>query len=184
MRGKKLKACGMGKSSSHGALRATSSRVREAVFNIAGQDMTDMIFVDLYAGTGTMGMEAMSRGARRVIFVESDPQRSRLLRETLDDCGCRAKAEILNITASDFMIFLTETGGRADVFYMDPPYDSDELESVLPLIARSGALNEDGIVLAEHGSSRVLPETVETLIKSKKYKYGDTVISLYRIGHE
>jgi 16S rRNA (guanine(966)-N(2))-methyltransferase RsmD len=184
LRGRKVKACGMGSPSSHGALRATSSRVREAVFNIAGQSMEGLVFVDLYAGTGTMGMEAMSRGAERVFFVESDPERYSVLRETLEGCGCSARAEILNMPAVDFIRTFSDTGKIADILYLDPPYDSDELEKMLPLIAQSGVLPETGIVLAEHDRNLSLADEAGELIKRKTYKYGDTMLSLYRVRDE
>jgi 16S rRNA (guanine(966)-N(2))-methyltransferase RsmD len=184
LRGKKLRACGMGKTSSHGALRATSSRVREAVFSILGQSLEGMVFVDLYAGTGTMGMEAMSRGAEKVFFVEPDPERYRVLKEALEGCGCIAKAEMLNKRAADFIHMLSETGRVADMFYLDPPYGSDELERVLPLIARSGVLTDTAKVLAEHDKSLSLPDETGALVKRKTYKYGDTMLSLYRVGDE
>jgi len=184
LRGRKVKACGMGRPSAHGALRATSSRVREAVFNIAGQDMEGKIFVDLYAGTGAMGMEAMSRGAQKVYFVESDPVRYRSIKETLQGCGCGPKAHMLNATAEEFLRLLSQNSERVDIFFLDPPYDSDEIERVLPLIDQSRALAANGIVLAEHRKDRIMPEEAGLLFKSKAYKYGDTMLSLYRIKDE
>jgi len=184
LRGRKVKACGLGMSSRHGALRATSSRVREAVFNILGQTLEGMVFVDLYSGTGTMGMEAMSRGARKVFFVESDPQRFRVIKETLEGCGCSAKAEMHNRKAVDFIGKLSGAGEVADIFYLDPPYDSDELGVIIPEIAQSGVLSEKGVVLAEHNRNLLLPDRAGALVKGKTYKYGDTMLSLYRESDE
>ena len=179
MRGRKVKACGMGVKSGHGALRATSSRVREAVFNIIAPSLDGRVFADLYSGTGTMGMEAMSRGASRVYFVESDTSRYRKLLETLGDCGCVSKAEMFNDMAADFIRDLSAKGGAADVFFLDPPYDSDELDIILPLIGKSGVLSDGAMVLAEHNRRKSLPNTSGRLEKIKTYKYGDTMLTLY-----
>lgn len=184
LRGRKVRAGGMGKESNHGALRATSSRVREAVFNILGQSIDGITFVDLYAGTGTMGMEAMSRGAARVFYVESDPSRHRTLMETLEGCGCRSRAEIFNTKAADFVRMMPGKGMTADVIYLDPPYDSDELEDLIPLIGRSGVLSGGAVVLAEHNRKQDLPDEAGGLVKAKTYKYGDTMLSLYRMENE
>jgi len=181
-RGRKVKACGLGRSSAHGALRATSSRVREAVFNITGPSLEGDVFVDLYAGTGTMGMEAMSRGAVKVYFNESDPERYRTLAETLEGCGCSAKAGIFNMKADDFINSMQDKGKVADIFYLDPPYDSHELEMILPLIGKSNVLSDGAVVLAEHRSNIQLPDEPGGLVKSKTYKYGETTLSLYRVG--
>ena len=181
MKGRKVAASGMGEPSAHGALRATSSRVRESVFNIVGPSIDDMVFVDLYAGTGTVGMEAMSRGASRVYFIESDIVRWRELLKMLEGCGCQVRAVIRNSTAADFVSKSLE--GDVDVFFLDPPYDSDELINVLPLIAESASLTDETRVLAEHRSSMTLPDEFGRLYKKKTYKYGDTTLSLYRVRH-
>lgn len=180
-RGRKIKASGMGSTSGHGALRATSSRVREAVFNIIGPAIDGAVFVDLYSGTGTMGMEAMSRGASKVFYVESDPARSRKFSETLDGCGCHARAVIVNKSAIEFLRKMQKEGIEADVFFLDPPYDSDELSVSLPFIAGAHVLAPDGVVLCEHPKGHDMPESEGPLVKQKTYRYGDTMISLYRM---
>lgn len=180
MKGQKICAIGMGKSSRHGAMRATPSRVREAVFNIIGPKIHGSTFLDLYAGTGAIGMEAMSRGATQVTYVEADPRRYKNLVNMLEGCGCSVKADMINAKAMDYVNEVAGTGKSFDVIYMDPPYDSDELAQAIPLIGRSGILDSDGILLAEHRKKLELPAETDGLHKKKTYKYGDTELSLYR----
>ncbi len=179
MRGRTVKAEGMGTTTAHGALRATSSRVRESVFNIIGPSIDGAIFVDLYSGTGTMGMEAMSRGASKVYYIESDRTRFDKVTTTLDGCGCHAKAVIRNMRAVDFVGQLSDKSSAVDVFFLDPPYESDELALVMPAIGESDVLAEGGVVLCEHDSKLVMPDAFGGLTKARTYKYGDTVITKY-----
>lgn len=180
MKGRKICPTGMGKSSRHGAMRATASRVREAVFNIIGPQIHGSTFLDLYAGTGAIGMEAMSRGASQVTYVEADPERYENLVNMLEGCGCSVKADMVNAKAMDYVKKIARAGGSFDIIYMDPPYDSDELVQAIPLIGQGGVLDSDGILLAEHRKNLELPDETDGLRKAKTYKYGDTMLSLYR----
>lgn len=167
--------------SKHGALRPTSSKVRESVFNIIGEALRDSIFVDLYAGTGAVGMEAMSRGAGKVYFVEADRKRAEKIEETLKDCGCGSKAIILKESASDFINKAKKEGLKFDIIFLDPPYYTKELEETLSLLSDRAILSDGGIVIAEHFSKRKLPEKIGMLRQKKAYKYGDTMLTLFRL---
>jgi 16S rRNA (guanine(966)-N(2))-methyltransferase RsmD len=180
LKGKKVKARGLGKSSSHGALRATSAKVRESVFNIIGPLITDSVFIDLFAGSGTMGMEAMSRGAGSVYFIESDRDRARSLEDTLNDCGCMGKAIIRSMRSEDFISFAKDESIKADIIFLDPPYGYDSLHEVIELLGEGELLTNDSLVIAEHSKRETLPDTAGKLLKAKVYKYGDTILSLYR----
>jgi 16S rRNA (guanine(966)-N(2))-methyltransferase RsmD len=178
MKGKKVSARGLGKTTKHGTLRATSSKVREALFNILANHIEGALFVDLYAGTGAVGMEAMSRGAGMVYFVEADRKRVSVIEKTLDGCGCRSRAVIRHARASDF---IDSYGGAPwDIVFLDPPYQSDEIAGVLPLLGEGGKLGKGALVVVEHMKKQTLPVDVGVLEKVRSYKYGDTVLSLYR----
>lgn len=181
-KGRKIKGKGLGTCSAFGSLRPTASMVREAVFNIIGPAIEEAVVADLYSGTGTMGMEAMSRGASRVYYIEADRERASNIEDTIDGCGCCAKATILNMKAEDFVSTHAKAGRRVDVIYLDPPYASDELLRILPLIAQSGILADGAIVLAEHSRKLELPEAFGSLLRAKLYRYGDTALTLYRVG--
>ena len=170
----------LGLVSRHGALRPTSSKVRESIFNIIGETIKDSYFVDLYAGTGAVGMEAISRGAGIVFFVEADKKRAGLIEKTLRDCGCSSRANIIRGKASDFISKAGEDGLKVDIIFLDPPYYSGELENILSLLADGKLLKDEGIVIAEHLSKKRLPDEIGRLRQKKAYKYGDTVLTLFR----
>ncbi|MDA8168743.1 MAG: 16S rRNA (guanine(966)-N(2))-methyltransferase RsmD [Nitrospiraceae bacterium] len=160
-------------------LRPTLSKVRQAIFNIIARRVEGSVFMDLYAGTGAIGMEAMSRGAREVYFVESDRKTAGILRDLLEGCGCRPKAHILPVKADAFLKRAGKEGVRADIVFLDPPYASGELEKILPRITSEKVLAEGAVVIAEHSSKVSLPEETGILRKKKVYKYGDTSLTLY-----
>ncbi|MDA8172595.1 MAG: 16S rRNA (guanine(966)-N(2))-methyltransferase RsmD [Nitrospiraceae bacterium] len=164
------------------SVRPTLSKVRQAVFNILAGRTEGSVFVDLYAGTGAIGMEAMSRGAKAVYFIEADKKLAGRLKDLLDGCGCRPKARVLAMKAESFIKKSgTQTGEAlmADIVFLDPPYASGELEKVLPLLGSPGFLSEDAVVIAEHATKRSLPDETGVLKKKKTYRYGDTSLSLY-----
>lgn len=174
MKGRRLVA-------SHGAgLRPTSAKVRESVFNILGDRIKDAVFIDLYAGTGAVGIEAMSRGAQTVYFVEASRKSAEAIEETLRGCGCRQRAKIINKKASDFVKgSLIEA--KADIIFLDPPYHTGEMDEILPLLSDGRLLGDGGVVLAERLSKKRLPEEIGALRLKKSYRYGDTALSLYEV---
>lgn len=182
LRGKKLNPKGLGKRSDHGALRATSSKVRESIFNIIGPRIEDAVFADIYAGSGTVGMEAMSRGVRIVYFVEADRKRVIELEGLLEHCGCRGRADIRAMDAGAFIKFAEKKGLKLDIVFLDPPYGSGELELTVPMLGSGTVLADNAIVIAEHSKRETLPDESGCLCKHKEYKYGGTRLTLYRKG--
>jgi 16S rRNA (guanine966-N2)-methyltransferase len=162
-------------------LRPTASKVREALFDIIRNRLHGAVFLDLYAGTGGVGMEALSRGASKVVFVESNRLRVRMIERLLSEFNFVNQAAALNMGARDFIKKETEAGKRYDIVFLDPPYHSGELMEVLPLIGEGNILEEGGIVVAEHFFKTKLPDTVKRLRLIKSYKYGDTVLTVYGI---
>jgi 16S rRNA (guanine(966)-N(2))-methyltransferase RsmD len=163
-------------------MRPTLSKVREAVFNILMGRVEGEVFVDLYAGTGAIGMDAMSRGAGAVYFVEADRRRAERIKALLEGCGCRPRAHIMPMKAAVFVRKAQREGLRPDIVFLDPPYYSDELDVVLPLLGEEGLLADGGVVMAEHPSRKALPEQIGVLKKKKTYKYGDTSLSLFMVS--
>jgi len=172
LKGRKVKVCGVGKD-----LRPTSSKVRESLFNIIGPRIKGSAFVDLYAGTGAVGMEAMSREAHSVYFVEADRKTAKQIEDTLCDCGCRPKALIVNMKADRFIKKSAEEGKKFDIVFLDPPYAAGEVEPLLEALGKGDALADDAIVIAEHPSKSQLPDEVGVLKKRKTYRYGDTSLT-------
>jgi 16S rRNA (guanine(966)-N(2))-methyltransferase RsmD len=161
-------------------LRPTSSKVREAIFNILQAEIGEAMFLDLYAGTGAVGLEALSRGAERVFFVESSPVRSKAIMGYLGKLGLESKAAVYQETTEVFLKRAMRTGIKFDIIFADPPYLSDEIVKVLPSVAECDILKEGGRMLVEHSSKKVLPEHMHDIKRIKNYKYGDTMITLYR----
>lgn len=163
-------------------LRPTSSKVREAIFDILRDRISESLFVDLYAGTGGVGIEALSRGAGHVIFVESNLLRTRLIDQLIEELGFKDRARVIRSKAYDFIEREAKRGVSFDIIFLDPPYQSEELMKVLPLIGRTGVIRQDGLVMVEHFSKKKLPDEIEGLIKVRSYRYGDTSLTLYRRG--
>jgi len=161
-------------------LRPTSSKVRESVFNIIGSLIVDAKFIDLYAGTGAVGIEALSRGASAVFFVEADRKRTEQIEKMLKDCGYFSKADIIKGEASAFIAKAVKEGLKFDFVFLDPPYHSGELECILPMLSDGDLLNDKGIIIAEHLSKKKLPDEIGNFVQKKAYKYGDTMLTLYR----
>ncbi|MCC6347142.1 MAG: 16S rRNA (guanine(966)-N(2))-methyltransferase RsmD [Nitrospirales bacterium] len=159
------------------ALRPTSAKVREALFNILAARIGGAVFLDLYAGTGAVGMEALSRGAEQALFVESSSLRVNLIKDLIERFGFGGRASVVK---EDATLFLKRSEDRFDIIFVDPPYESGELETALPLIAGRELLQEGGAIVVEHPSRRVPPSDVGILERVKTYRYGDTSLSLYR----
>ncbi len=149
------------------ALRPTSSKVRESIFNIIGALISDAQFIDLYAGTGAVGIEALSRGANTVFFVEVGRKRTEQIEKMLKDCGYISRANIIRGEASAFIAKAVKEGLKFDIVFLDPPYHSGELEAALSLLAGGTLLNDDGIIIAEHTTKKKLPDEIGRLVKKK-----------------
>jgi len=161
-------------------LRPTSSKVREAIFDILRGRMEGASFVDLYAGTGTVGMEALSRGADSAIFVEPDEFRVNSIRENLARLGFGRRAVVVRGKADEFLASAAERRESYDIFFVDPPYSSEEGGKITTMIDKMGLLNDEGVVIIEHFFKMEFPEKIESLRMHKRYRYGDTTLSLYR----
>jgi len=166
-----------------GELRPTSAKVRQAIFNILGDRVIDAKFLDLYAGTGAVGIEALSRGAEKVFFVDDNSLRISIIKELIEKFGFKDRAKVVKDRASNF---IKKSESVFDIIFVDPPYASGELDMVLPLIDERSILGDNGIVIAEHSSKKKLISEIGSLRLIKTYKYGDTSLTLYRkeaIGH-
>jgi 16S rRNA (guanine(966)-N(2))-methyltransferase RsmD len=163
------------------SLRPTSSKVREALFNILREKVPGSGFLDLYAGTGAVGIEALRQGASSVVFVEAGRISADKIESTLKRLDNVERARIIRKKAVPFIHWAEERGMTFHIIFLDPPYHSDEITRALKAIDHSSLVTEKGIVIAEHFSKRHLPDRFDKLEKIKDYKYGDTVLSLY--GH-
>ncbi|MCE5195317.1 MAG: 16S rRNA (guanine(966)-N(2))-methyltransferase RsmD [Nitrospiraceae bacterium] len=162
------------------SLRPTSAKVRESIFNIIAGIHEGFIFIDLYAGTGAVGIEAISRGAAKVFFIETDRKRSSYIQKMIDKYNCADKADVTCSCADDFIRNAIDEGMKADVIFVDPPYHSNELDNIMEILSDGQMLSDDGIIIAEHHSKKKLSEETGNLRQKKTYKYGDTTLTLFR----
>jgi 16S rRNA (guanine966-N2)-methyltransferase len=158
-------------------LRPTSAKVRKAIFDILGSRIVECRFLDLYAGTGAVGIEALSRGADHVVFVEGNAKRTAIIKDLIAKFGFSGKAEIIN-APTDYFLRRGSFAAFA-VIFVDPPYASSELETALKLIDGLKCLTDGGIVVAEHSSRKALHLPLQNLRFKKSYRYGDTALTLY-----
>ncbi len=175
LKGKKIKFIPSGKQ-----LRPTSSKVKEAIFDILRHEIDGARFLDLYAGTGAVGLEALSRGASEVFFVEEKRQYTTNLMQIVDKCGFSEKTRIITRKVLPVIKWLEANRTIFDIIFLDPPYHTDEIRDTLTAIGELHILKQDGLLIAEHFTKRHLQEQFGRLQKIKDYTYGDTVLSLYR----
>lgn len=157
-------------------LRPTAAKVRQAIFNILAGNIEGSSFLDLYAGTGAVGIEALSRGAGHVVFVEDNPARISIIKDLLEKFGFIGRASVVKAQA---VSFLRKSTGSFDIIFLDPPYATDELALSLPIIDESMLVRKEGIVIAEHSSKKALTCPLKNLMLRKSYRYGDTALTLY-----
>ena len=168
-------------------LRPTSDRLRETLFNILGPAVRDSLFVDLYAGTGAVGIEALSRGAREVVFVEAHAATAWLVRENVASLGVapgeKGAAEIIEAPAMKGLEKLAARHRQADFIFLDPPYeDVREHERVLEFLDASHLVAPRGLVIVEHSRKTELPERLERLERVRLLEQGDAALSFYRLA--
>jgi 16S rRNA (guanine966-N2)-methyltransferase len=164
-------------------LRPTSDRLRETLFNVLGPSVKDSLFIDLYAGTGAIGIEAVSRGARLAILVESHPPSARLVRENLEGLGIRGGAEVIE---GDVLRGLERIAARhlvADFIFLDPPYEeAAEHLRVLEFLDESHLVAPYGLVIVEHPRYLELPDRLSRLERTRLLEQGDASLSFYRLA--
>ncbi len=167
------------------ALRPTSDRLRETLFNVLGSDVAGARFVDLFAGTGAVGIEALSRGAVEAVFIENHAPAVTLIRRNLESLGVRSGFQVL---ASDVVRGLEKLAPRKqradqrfDCVFLDPPYSAaEQYVRVLEFLGSTDLLASGAIVVAEHRRKFDLPEQAGALRRVRVLRQGDAALSFYR----
>ncbi len=162
-------------------LRPTSAKVRKAIFDIIKNRVENCSFLDLYAGSGAVGLEALSRGASNVVFVDDNPSRINDIKKMLQSLGFENKAQTYKYTSTSYIQRLrTDSNIFFDIIFADPPYDSQEIFEIMPLIEKKDIITNNGLLIVEHPSRNIeMPSELGKLKLLKQYKYGDTTLSLY-----
>ena len=157
--------------------RPTADRVKEALFSIIQFDIPGCKVLDLFGGTGQLGIEALSRGASSAVFVDASDAACKLIRENLRRTKLEAEGRVVR---SDYMDFLKNCREKFDIILLDPPYAEVFLENSLNFITEIDILQTNGIIVTERALDKELPFAPDGFSRSKDYKYGNTLITLYR----
>ena len=161
-------------------LRPTSDRVKEALFSILSAEVHGIEFLDLFAGTGSIGIEALSRGAHHAWFVEDNSKHLGFLRKNVEKCHLVGKTTIINSHVDSFITDPFQKRKPFDIIFMDPPYFDAALENILDHPKLHSLLKKDGFIVVEHFHKVSLKNAYGNLKKLKEYRYGDSLLTFFR----
>ncbi|MCQ1528049.1 16S rRNA (guanine(966)-N(2))-methyltransferase RsmD [Lutispora saccharofermentans] len=162
-----------------GSIRPTSDRVREALFSILGDMVIDSSFLDLFSGSGGVGIEAYSRGAKEVVFVDVDSESIKVLKNNLKKTDIIGETEVI---CNDYALAidkLSNQGRKFDIIFIDPPYKAGIALEAVRKIQAGDLLKKDGIIVIEHEAKELMPEAEGIFSMFKEKKYGNVRLSLY-----
>ncbi|MFQ3574103.1 MAG: 16S rRNA (guanine(966)-N(2))-methyltransferase RsmD [Thermodesulfovibrionales bacterium] len=157
-------------------LRPTSNKVRKAIFDILQERIIQKDFLDLFAGTGAVGFEALSRGANSVTMVESNKDLVYFIRDTAKSLNYMDRVKIIH---DDVKRFLKITEDTYNIIFVDQPYEDDDYDIIKQMVFDRGILHDDGIIIFEHSSRKQIDGGYKNLRFMKSYKYGDSSLSLF-----
>ena len=157
--------------------RPTTDRVKEAMFSIIQFEIPGADVLDLFGGTGQLGIEALSRGAKSATFVDAGEPACRLIRENLKRTRLEQSGKVVR---SDYLAYLNRCREKYHIIFLDPPYAEVFLENALKCITEIDILHSDGIIVAERPLGKELPWEFEGFSRSRDYKYGNTLLTVYR----
>lgn len=174
-KGKKLK------SSKSWDVRPTADRVKEALFNILTNKICfeDKYFLDLFAGTGNIGIEALSRGASHVVFIEKEFKNIKIILENLNETGFTNQSEVIRANTFDGIKRLSQKGIGFDFIFLDPPYNQGLVNPTLLALIEAGIINAEGMIIVEHHRNEQPKENLGKLKLFSQRTYGDTRVSFY-----
>ncbi|MEA4955315.1 MAG: 16S rRNA (guanine(966)-N(2))-methyltransferase RsmD [Pseudoflavonifractor sp.] len=159
--------------------RPTTDKVKESIFNIVQFDVEGRRVLDLFGGTGQLGIEALSRGAERAVFVDASREPAKVIQENLELTGFSQRARVVRGDALSFLSTCREKFGLA---FLDPPYATDLLEQALKQMAAIDIMSENGIIVCESALEKDLPQLPVPYEKGREYRYGKIKLTLYHRG--
>ena len=166
------------------AARPTLQHVKESVFNILAARLSGAAALDLFAGTGSLGIEALSRGASECVFVDSDFRCTRAIERNLQATELSDRARVYRMDVYRAVDMLGNSGLRFDLIFADPPYEKGHESALLLRLADGLLLASGGMVILEHSRRTETPGAIGRLVRGSVRAYGDTHVSLYAIGSE
>lgn len=161
-------------------VRPTTDRVKEGMFSSIQFELSGSTVLDLFAGSGQLGIEALSRGAKQAVFVDHSPQAIRVIKENLEKTGLQSKAQVYQKESEHFFALCPDA--FFDFMFLDPPYRMDILQEILPDLVQK--LKETGKIICEHEKNLEMPEKIFNLQLQKQYFYGKIVVSVYAFEEE
>lgn len=164
------------------AIRPTADRVREALFNVLGQTLEDVDVLDLYAGSGALALEALSRGARHAVLVDSDREAIRVCEANAASLGFSQRARIIRAQVARTLELLEEEGAIFDLVFADPPYAARAAEDTLRQLQAARVCRPGTIACIEHDKREQTPKAIGSMFQIDQRRFGDTVISIYRFA--
>jgi len=166
-------------------IRPTPDKVRKALFDIIGQDLGGLSFIDLFAGSGAVGLEAASRGAKRVVFVEKEERCADVIGENITTLSIRPYEKrdgAVSVICSDAFKAIKEfakNGEKFDFVFIDPPYERQLGKKALKTLSGYDILHPNSTIIIQHGKREILPESEGRILRVREQKYGATVLSFY-----
>ena len=157
--------------------RPTADRVKEALFSIIQFEVSGAKVLDLFGGSGQLGIEALSRGAKSAVFVDAGEQACKIIKENLKQCKLEGQSTVIKC---DYMEFLKRNREQYNIIFLDPPYAEVFLENALKCITEIDILQSNGIIVAERPLGKELPGDYPGYTRSKDYKYGKTLLTIFR----
>ena len=175
------------KTTGKNSIRPTSDRVREALFSILGDFVSGARVLDLFAGTGSFGLETLSRGAELVVFVDYSTQSLKLVKQNLQNCFGHPSAEVIRLDLEKSSSYTTLKRRFAEetpfnLIFLDPPYEKKMAVTALTLIEKTGLVAPEGVIIAEERWKASFPEQIGSLILNFHRRYGETGIWIYKIN--
>jgi 16S rRNA (guanine966-N2)-methyltransferase len=164
--------------------RPTTDKVKESIFNIVGPYFNGGIGLDLFAGSGGLGIEAISRGLEKVIFVDRDFKAIQTIKSNIQTCGFEDYSEVYRNESERALKAIVKRGVTFDAIFLDPPYKKQRLVELLEVMDAEKLLNDNGFIVCEHGSELLMPERVGGFLKKRSESYGIIGLSIYTLGDE
>ncbi|MDP4092677.1 MAG: 16S rRNA (guanine(966)-N(2))-methyltransferase RsmD [Bacillota bacterium] len=164
--------------------RPTTDRVKESVFNIISAYIEDADILDLFSGTGSLGIEALSRGAHRGVFVDESRECYGIIKDNLIHTKLNDNAEVFTNDCVSAVKLLGERKMQFNIIFMDPPYSKNLVEVALNSIEKNDIIKFSGLIVAEHRSTDIVPESAGKLVLVRRKEYGETAVSFYKCSGE
>ncbi len=161
-------------------IRPTEDRVRKALFDILG-DMSGLSVLDLFAGSGSVGFEALSLGAQEVVFVESQRHSIQVIEENIKTLGCEDRSRVISQAFSLAIENIVQKGSKFDLIFLDPPYYKGIAEKTLQILGGYDILHNSGFAVVQHYKKDFVPEKAGNLALWRQERYGDSFLSFYRL---